>query len=88
MKRQSPNLSIPTLREAYQVAGFRVRARLTNLRGMTYRAVVLRLERRSKNRGAAEAAKRATGCPGYAGGGCALSVVGRVKSISTVLCAA
>lgn len=57
MKRQSPNLSIPTLRDAYQVAGFRVRTRLTNLQGMTYRALVLTLERRSKKRGATDAAK-------------------------------
>ena len=88
MKRQSSNLSIPTLRDAYQVAGFRVRARLTNLQGMTYRALVLTLERRSKKRCATDAAKRATGCTGYAGDGCAISVVGIVKSISTFPCAA
>lgn len=88
MKRQSRLPPIPTLRDAYQVAGFRVRAQIKSYEGMTYRALVLTLDRRSKKQCAADAAKGAAGCTGHAGGECAISVVGIEKSISTFPCAA
>jgi hypothetical protein len=88
MKKQAIKTSIPTLREAYKVAGFRVRARIESYHEIKHPAFVLTLDRRSKKRRAADAEKCAAVFTANAGDVCVISVAGIEKSISIFRCAA
>jgi hypothetical protein len=88
MKKQPDKTTIRTLRDAYKVSGFRVRARIDSYDELKHPVFVLTLERRSKKRCAAGAGKFAAAFTANAGDVCVISVVGIGKSISTFKCAA
>ncbi len=79
---------VRTLRDAYKVPGFRVRARIDSYDKLKHPAFVLTLDRRSKKRCAPDARRRAAVCTASAGDGCAISIAGIGKCISTFKCAA
>jgi hypothetical protein len=87
MKKQANHPLIKTLRDAYKVHGFRVRARIDSDEHAPP-AFVITLERRTKKRGAAGAGKRAAVVPTNAGDGRAIVAVGRMTVLSTSSCAA
>lgn len=80
-----PNSS---LRDAYKVSGFRVRARIENYDDLKHPAFVLTLDRRSKKRFAVAAASCVAVVMDNVGDGCATSVAGIEKFISIFQCAA
>ena len=88
MKKQADKSAILTLREAYTVSGFRVRARIDGDEDRTPPVFVLTLERRAKKRGAAEAGRFAGACTANGGDGCGISVAESGTSSSTFPCAA
>ena len=79
---------VRTLRDAYKVPGFRVRARVDSYDELKHPAFVLTLDRRSKKRCAPDAGNRAAVCMASAGGGRAISIAGIGKRISIFKCAA
>jgi hypothetical protein len=76
METQPDKTLIPTLRDAYKVSGFRVRAKIDNYAEVQHPAFVLTLDRRSKKRCAVDAVKFAEGFTANADGWRAISVVG------------
>lgn len=87
MKKQANQPPIKTLRDAYKVHGFRVRARIDSDEHEPP-AFVITLERRSKKRCAAGAGKRAAAFTTNAGDGRAILAAGSTTFISTSRCAA
>jgi hypothetical protein len=87
MKKQANPTPIQTLRDAYKVHGFRVRARIDSYEHEPP-VFVITLDRRSKKRGAAGAGKRAAACTTNAGDGHAILDAGSTTGISTSSCAA
>ena len=88
MQKQPNRVPSQTLRDAYKVPGFRVRARIDSYDALKPPAFVLTLERHSKKRGAAGVGKFAAVFMANAGGECGISVVEIGKSISSFKCAA
>ena len=88
MKKPPRPTSIPTLRNAYKVSGFRVRARIDSYDDLKHPAFALTLDRRSKKQCAADVANFVVVGMDNAGGGCVTSVAVIAKSISTFRCAA
>ena len=87
MKKQSDKDTIRTLRDAYKVSGFRVRARIEGYDELQHNAFVITLDRRSKKRCAADVGKLATTSTVSAGAARAISVAGIERSISILRCA-
>ena len=87
MKKQANKTPIKSLRDAYKVHGFRVRARIDSYE---YKppAFVLTLDRRSKKRCAADAGRRAAAFTTNAGDGRAILDAESTTFISTFRCAA
>jgi hypothetical protein len=88
MKKQPDKPPIPTLRDAYKVSGFRVRARIDSYDEIKYPAFVITLDQRSKKRFAAGAGRFAAAFTVNAGDVRAISVAGTGKSMSTFKCVA
>jgi hypothetical protein len=88
MKKPSDIPACRTLRDAYKIPGFRVRARIGGGDELKQPAFVLTLDRRSKKRCAAGAARRATIFTASAGDVCAISIAATGKSISIFPCGA
>jgi hypothetical protein len=88
MKNQPDKSSIPTLRDAYKVRGFRARARIVSYDELKYPAFVITLDRRSKKRSAAGAGRFVAAITINAGGGLAISDAETEMFISTFFCAA
>ncbi len=82
---RAPNQS---LRDAYKVSGFRVRARIDSYDELEHPAFVVTLDRRSKKRCAADAGRSAAGFTTNAGAGRVISAAAIGKSISIFRCAA
>ncbi len=82
---RAPNKS---LRDAYKVSGFRVRARIDSYDALEHPAFVVTLDRRSKKRCAADAGSFAAAFTTNAGAGRAILAVATGKSISIFPCAA
>jgi hypothetical protein len=87
MKKQSSTTSIPTLRDAYKVSGFRVRARIDSDDELKHPAYVLTLDRRTKKQSAVDVGKGVAIFMVPAGDACVISVAGIEKSTSTFPCA-
>jgi hypothetical protein len=88
MKKPPDRRTIPTLRDAYKVAGFRVRAKIDSYEEIKPAAFVITLGRRSKKQCAAGAESFAAACMTNAGDGHAILAVGAGKFISIFTCAA
>ncbi len=88
MKNPSLQKSTPTLRDAYKVSGFRVRAKIESYEEVTPPAFVLTLDRRSKKQCVVVAKKYAVADTINAGDGRVILDVVIEKSPSTFLCAA
>lgn len=88
MKKQPEKPASPTLRAAYKVSGFRVRARIDGYEDLKPPAFILTLDRRSKKRGAADVGTFAAAFTANGGDVCVISVAGSGKSLSTSKCAA
>ncbi len=71
MKKQPDEASIKTLRDAYVVSGFRVRAAIDSYDELAHPAFVLTLDRRAKKHCAADAGGDAEAFTTLAGAGCA-----------------
>lgn len=87
MKNPASRTPIPTLRDAYKVPGFRVRAKIDSC-DLEPPAFVLTLDRRSKKQCAADAGSGATAFTTSAGDGFATLDAGIERFISTSKCAA
>lgn len=85
MKKQPDKAPIKTLRDAYRVPGFHVRAQLDSYEHEPP-AVVLTLDRRSKKLSAAGAGSRVAAVTINAGGGCAIWGAATGMSISILKC--
>jgi hypothetical protein len=88
MKKQPGKTPIRNLRDAYQVSGFRVLARIDSYDELDHPAFVITLDRRSKKRCAAGAVKFAAVFTTSGGDGRAILDAAIGKSISTFRCAA
>ena len=88
MKKQPDKAPIKSLRDAYQVSGFRVRARIDSYDELEHRAFVITLDRRSKKRSAADVGRFTTAVTTNGGDGRAILDAAIGKSISTFTCAA
>jgi hypothetical protein len=88
MKKPSDSPACRTLRDAYKIPGFRVRARIDGYDELKRPAFVLTLDRRSKKRCAARVARYAAVFTARAGGGRAISIAAIGKSISIFPCVA
>ena len=89
MKKQPDKTPIKSLRDAYQVSGFRVRARIDSYDELEHPAfVVITLDRRSKKRCAADVGRFAAAVTTNGGDGRAILDAAIGKSISTFTCAA
>jgi hypothetical protein len=88
MKNPSLRRSTPTLRDAYKVSGFRVRAKIESYDEVTPPAFVLTLDRRSKKQCAVVAERYVVADTINAGDGRVILDVEIGKSLSTFLCAA
>ena len=88
MKNQPDKSSIPTLRDAYKVHGFRARGRIDSYDKLKYPAFIITLDRHSKKRSAAGAGRFVAAITIIAGGGLVISDVETEMFISTFLCAA
>lgn len=86
MNASSDGSPAATLRDAYKVAGFRVRARIDAYDELAHPAFVLTLDRRSKKRCARDAARRAAVVMASGGGESAISIAAIMKSIWTSRC--
>ena len=87
MKKQPDKAPLKTLRDAYKVPGFHVRARLDSYE-LELPVFVLTLDRRSKKLSAAGAGVRAAAVTINAGGGCAIWDAATARSISILRCIA
>ena len=87
MKKQPDKAPLKTLRDAYKVPGFHVRAQLDSYEHEPP-AVVLTLDRRSKKLSAVGAGVRAAVVTINAGGGCAIWDAATARSISILRCIA
>ena len=83
MKNPTDTSRRRTLRDAYKIPGFYVLQRIDGYDELERPAFVLTLDRRSKKGCAVDAGKRAVVRTASAGGGCAISIAGIGKSIST-----
>jgi hypothetical protein len=88
MNQQPGKTPIKNLRDAYQVSGFRVRARIESYDELDHPGFVVTLDRRSKKRCAAVAARLAAAFTTSAGDGRVILDAGIGKSISIFRCAA
>ena len=88
MKKTPPRRRLPTLRDAYKVPGFRVRAKIDSYDEIKPSAFVITLDRRSKKPCAVDAGKYAEACTTNAGGGRVILDVEIGKSLSTFRCVA
>jgi hypothetical protein len=88
MKKQPNKTPIKNLRDAYQVSGFRVQARIDSYDELEHPAFVVTLDRRSKKRRAVGAGRFAAAFTTSAGDGRAILAAAIGKSISTFRCAA
>jgi len=88
MKKQPDKTPIKSLRDAYQVSGFRVRARIDSYDELEHPAFVITLDRRSKKRSAADVGRFAAAVTTNGGDGRAILDAAIGKSISTFTCAA
>ncbi len=88
MGKQPGKTPIKNLRDAYQVCGFRVRARIDSYDELEHPAFVLTLDRRSKKHCAAGVGRLAAAFTTSAGDGRAILAAAIGKSISTFRCAA
>jgi hypothetical protein len=88
MKKRPDQTSIPTLRSAYQVTGFRVRARIDSYDELKHSAFVITLVRRSKKRCAADVGSLAGAFTASAGGARVILDAAIGRSISIFICAA
>jgi hypothetical protein len=86
MKNPSDIPACRTLRDAYKIPGFRVRARIDGYDELKHPAFVLTLDRRSKKQCAARAARYAAVFTTRAGDGRAISIAAIGKSISIFPC--
>jgi len=84
MKKRSRAAPAATLRDAYRVAGFRVLARIEFYDELEHPTFVLTLQRRSKKRNAADAARCVTAVTASGGDGRVIfrAVDGKSTSIS------
>jgi hypothetical protein len=80
MKKQSNKETIRTLRDAYKVSGFRVRARIEGYDELQHNAFVITLDRRSKKVCAAGAEKGVATSTVSAGAGRGISAAGIERS--------
>ena len=87
MKNPASRTPVPTLRDAYKVPGFRVRAKIDSY-DLDPPAFVLTLDRRSKKRCAGDAGSGAAAFTTSAGDGFATLDAGIGRFISTSKCAA
>jgi hypothetical protein len=88
MKKQPDKTPIKSLRDAYKVSGFRVRSRIDSYDELEHPAFVVTLDRHSKKRCAAGAAKFAAAFTTNGGDGRAILDAAIGKSISIFPCAA
>lgn len=88
MKRQPDKTSTSTLRDAYKISGFRVRARIDSYDELKHPAFVITLDRRSKKRCAAGARQCVAAFTTNAGDACAILDAGIARFISIFKCAA
>lgn len=88
MEKQPDKTPVKNLRDAYKVSGFRVQARIDSYEELEHPAFVVTLDRRSKKRYAAGAAKSAAAFTTDGGDGRAILAVAIGKSISIFRCAA
>ena len=88
MRKQPAKAPIKNLRDAYNVPGFHVRAKLDSYKLDGYGVVVLTLDRRSKKACAADAGKRVAGFMMRAGDVPATLAAVIGKSLSIFPCAA
>jgi hypothetical protein len=88
MKNQRDKSLPPTLRDAYKVRGFRTRARIDSYDDLKYPSFVITLDRRSKKRSAAGAAKFVAAVTISAGGGLAILDAATEMYISISSCTA
>ena len=88
IKKQPDKTPIQSLRDAYKVSGFRVRARIDSYDELDHPAFVVTLDRRSKKRCAADAGSFAAAFTTSGGGEPAILDAAIGKSISTFTCAA
>lgn len=88
MKKPPDKASIPSLRDAYKVGGFGVRARIDICDGLEQPSFVIALDRRSKKHCAVAAGRFAAALTASAGAACAISAAGIEKFISIFTCAA
>ena len=87
MKKRSDKIAILTLRDAYKVSGFRVRARIDGSEDLQPPVFVLTLDRHAKKRCVVDAGTFAVVFTANVGDGCGISVVEIGKSIWTFPCA-
>jgi len=88
MKSQPGKGANKSLRDAYKVSGFRVRARIDSYDELEQPAFVVTLDRRSKKRCATGAGKFAAAFTTSVGDGHAILAAAIGKSISIFTCAA
>ena len=88
MKNPLDRRTIPTLRDAYKVPGFRVRAKIDSYEEIKPAAFVITLDRRSKKRCAAGAESFVAACMTNAGDGRVILGAEAGKFISIFICAA
>jgi hypothetical protein len=88
MKKQPGRISILTLRDAYKVSGFRVRARIDSYDELKHPAFVITLDRRSKKRCAAVVGRFAVAFTASAGGAREILDAAIGRSTSIFKCAA
>jgi hypothetical protein len=88
MKSQSDRAPNKSLRDAYQVCGFRMKARIDSYEELEHPAFVLTLDRRSKKRCAAGAGRFVAAFTTSGGAGRVTSAAAIGRSISIFLCAA
>lgn len=88
MTNQRDKSPVPTLRDAYKVRGFRMRAKIDSYDELKYPAFVITVDRRSKKRSAVGAGRFVVACTIVAGGALAISDAGTETYISTFPCAA
>lgn len=83
--KQAPNKS---LRDAYKVSGFRVRARIDSYDELEHPVFVVTLDRRSKKRCAVDAGRSAAAFTTNAGAGRVILAAAIGRSISIFRCGA
>jgi hypothetical protein len=88
METQPGKTPIKSLRDAYKVSGFHVRARIDGYDELEHPAFVVTLDRRSKKQCAAGAGRSAAAFTISDGDGRAILDAAIEKSISTFRCAA